>query len=520
MFSQESTEKCNGPTEAGEDALAGASGPKNLNFKEMAQVTQQSNGLWEFNLGTKNPEDCDAAVHTGNCNLMYALFPMINPSKREAEPWNETFGGNAESVMLVMSTKQHVVSASGTFHGFLCVQLQNAANGLQIEDCGETWSDGWPSPRPLPGVPQIGCSGNSGLVWSALGHEDEDSTSWLSEDESGASVTSGATYPYNEAAYTYSISRAQLAQVLAAMKAKGEAAKSTCPEMAKLSTSDYNDWRVLYFEDGYEGGAAASGADIKFTVSSVHIYTAYQYVVAPPQVVTHAASSIGEASATLNGTVNPEDSEVTKCTFEYGTTTAYGSSAPCAKLPGSGLSPVEVSAALTGLKASTTYDFRLVATNGKGTEKGSNEEFTTLPTSAASYSQKIDSGNSLNAVSCVPGTTDCVVSDSAGKALYATNVSASSAATWNTWSGPSEQSPSQAVDCPTTLALHARGWQRKRRRHPVLRDLAGRIVDASLQPGLWGRCDLVHVVFVLRRRTGRLWLLPLLHESSIDLMDA
>ena len=94
------------------------------------------------------------------------------------------------------------------------------------------------------------------------------------------------------------------------------------------------------------------------------------------------------------------------------------------------------------------------AINGGGTVLASSlasatVEFT-APGVSPSYTQSVDSGHSVNAVSCVPGTTDCVVSDSAGKALYATNVSVSSAATWNTWSGPSEQSPSQAVDCPTT----------------------------------------------------------------------
>jgi tripartite motif-containing protein 71 len=94
------------------------------------------------------------------------------------------------------------------------------------------------------------------------------------------------------------------------------------------------------------------------------------------------------------------------------------------------------------------------AINGGGTVLASSLQSataeSTAPGTSPSYTQSVDSGNSLNAVSCVPGTTDCVVSDSAGKALYATNVSVSSAATWNTWSGPSEQSPSQAVDCPTT----------------------------------------------------------------------
>ena len=80
---------------------------------------------------------------------------------------------------------------------------------------------------------------------------------------------------------------------------------------------------------------------------------------------------------------------------------------------------------------------------------------------APSQTQTIDSGNSLNAASCVPGTTSCVVTDSAGKALYSTNVSATGTSTWTSWSGPSGQSPSQAVACPTTtLCVMADGKKR------------------------------------------------------------
>jgi hypothetical protein len=73
------------------------------------------------------------------------------------------------------------------------------------------------------------------------------------------------------------------------------------------------------------------------------------------------------------------------------------------------------------------------------------------------YTQTVDAGHGLNAVSCVPGTTDCVAADSEGDAFYATNVSATSAATWNFWSGPGP-SPSEAVECPSaTLCLLAAG---------------------------------------------------------------
>ena len=82
-----------------------------------------------------------------------------------------------------------------------------------------------------------------------------------------------------------------------------------------------------------------------------------------PTVETTAASALTQTTATLNATVNPNGGEVSECKFEYGTTEAYGSTASCASLPGSGTSPVAVSAAVTGLTANTTYHFRISATN-------------------------------------------------------------------------------------------------------------------------------------------------------------
>src|SRR5208283_2993697 len=101
--------------------------------------------------------------------------------------------------------------------------------------------------------------------------------------------------------------------------------------------------------------------------------------VTAPAVVTKAASPIAQTTATLNATVNPDGGEVTKCEFEYGTTVSYGSTASCTSLPGSGTSPVAVSAVITGLTANTTYHFRISATNTIGTSKGSDETFKTPP---------------------------------------------------------------------------------------------------------------------------------------------
>ena len=89
-----------------------------------------------------------------------------------------------------------------------------------------------------------------------------------------------------------------------------------------------------------------------------------------PTVVTETATSVTASSAVLNASVNPNGGMVSACAFEYGPTTSYGHSAPCSSLPGSGTSPVAVSAAIEGLTAHSAYHFRITATNAAGTSDG------------------------------------------------------------------------------------------------------------------------------------------------------
>jgi hypothetical protein len=105
------------------------------------------------------------------------------------------------------------------------------------------------------------------------------------------------------------------------------------------------------------------------------------FTTGPKAVVqTEAASAITQSGATLNATVNPEGAAVTSCVFDYGTTTSYGQEAHCASMPGSGSTPVPVSAVLPGLSAGTTYHFRILAGTVSGTSNG---EDMTLTTEAA-----------------------------------------------------------------------------------------------------------------------------------------
>jgi subtilisin family serine protease/streptogramin lyase len=107
------------------------------------------------------------------------------------------------------------------------------------------------------------------------------------------------------------------------------------------------------------------GEDLTFTVP------------APPTATTEAATEVTDKGTILNATVNP-NGLATTYRFEYGTTTAYGSSAPIPdEAIGSGTSEVKVAEPLEGLTPNTTYHYRVVATNAEGTVKGEDQTFTT-----------------------------------------------------------------------------------------------------------------------------------------------
>jgi outer membrane protein assembly factor BamB len=95
----------------------------------------------------------------------------------------------------------------------------------------------------------------------------------------------------------------------------------------------------------------------------------------PPVVITNPATLIASFSATLNGLVNPHGLTTTVY-FQYGPTTSYGSTTSAQTK--SGNTYQSVSANISGLAASATYHFRIVATNSVGTRYGSDSTFTTL----------------------------------------------------------------------------------------------------------------------------------------------
>ncbi len=106
------------------------------------------------------------------------------------------------------------------------------------------------------------------------------------------------------------------------------------------------------------------------------------YEKALPLVVTNAASGVTTSSAKLNGSINPQGLAATY-RFQFGTSTSYGSVTPTQSAgsgmtdPGSGMTAQAVFAGIKGLKANTTYHFRLTAQNVDGSAVGVDRTFKT-----------------------------------------------------------------------------------------------------------------------------------------------
>ncbi|MEO8966494.1 MAG: fibronectin type III domain-containing protein [Solirubrobacteraceae bacterium] len=94
-----------------------------------------------------------------------------------------------------------------------------------------------------------------------------------------------------------------------------------------------------------------------------------------PAVTAESAVNIGNTTATLTATINPNGS-ATGYSFQYGPTSAYGLSTNSHRV-GAGSKPVTVRIDIAGLTPGTPYHFHVTALNGAGTASGTDKTFTT-----------------------------------------------------------------------------------------------------------------------------------------------
>jgi NHL repeat-containing protein len=167
-------------------------------------------------------------------------------------------------------------------------------------------------------------------------------------------------------------------------------------------------WRFEYSEDGSNwegvpipaGDAGSGGAAVPVSVDVHTLQPGREYHVrmtatnesgtrttaeqlfsteeGPPSVEELPAAPVNVTSARLNGRIDPNGIATTYY-FEYGPTSAYGTSLPAGQDAdaGSGSEDVIVSGEATGLQPGTTYHFRIVAHSSSGTTSGPDQTFVT-----------------------------------------------------------------------------------------------------------------------------------------------
>jgi uncharacterized delta-60 repeat protein len=114
------------------------------------------------------------------------------------------------------------------------------------------------------------------------------------------------------------------------------------------------------------GGIGSGSSGIVETVVNISL----------PTVVTQPATNITAVEATLNGTVNARGTD-RSVSFEYGTTTAYGTVVTGVPATASGNAVTAASADIAGLLGHTRYYYRALAASTVGGSAGANATFVT-----------------------------------------------------------------------------------------------------------------------------------------------
>ena len=94
-----------------------------------------------------------------------------------------------------------------------------------------------------------------------------------------------------------------------------------------------------------------------------------------PAASTGGVSSVTPSSVVLHGSLDAK-TYPTNYVFQFGTTKFYGGQTPLAP-GGRGASTIQVSQAIGGLQANTTYHYRIVATSARGSTPGVDRSFKT-----------------------------------------------------------------------------------------------------------------------------------------------
>ena len=149
-------------------------------------------------------------------------------------------------------------------------------------------------------------------------------------------------------------------------------------------TASRPTWASTVIDAGHAALSGVSCLAAGFCVAADDAGDTLAATLPAPAVTTGSGTAWSQTAAELSARVNPNDAMLVDCHFDYGVSTAYGGSVPCSAAPAATSEGQAAVARINGLRASTTYHFRIAVASGVATADGGDALFTTPPPLKAS----------------------------------------------------------------------------------------------------------------------------------------
>ncbi len=333
-------------------------------------VTLNSSAPYQFNrpTGAGNFDAQRAAEH--EMDEVIGLGSRLNSSGNDLRP-QDLFSWSSAGVRNIASSGTRYFSINGG--GTNIVNFNQSPTG----DLGDWLSTACPQARPYvqnaflcPGqASDIGATSPEGINLDVIGYDLASAMPPVVTTKTATNVTSstatlnGSVNPNGATTtvhFEYGLTTGYGSST-AAHSYSGYTTQNVSANISGLSPNTTYHFRLV----GSNSGGTRYGGDRTLTTFSP---------TGAPVAITSPATNVASFSATLHGSVYPHGLPTTVY-FQYGTTTSYGHTTPVQTKTGNTYQ--SVSANNSGLSASTTYHFRIVATNSAGTKYGGDRTFTT-----------------------------------------------------------------------------------------------------------------------------------------------
>ncbi len=315
-------------------------------------VCQADETNWAQELRGNENAECTGA-HSP-CGMQH--YVSFNSQGLNDRPWSSVFG--EPSLLITTEAEPYTATTHGGGWAYICPLLRQGTTNHVLEYCIEEWRTGT-GYNNFDVVGECTSTKNYAVDESIT---DFANTAKFATEMAGSTNTFTFSGSPTVGRFTAYITEADLVAAI-------NADNGTCHTGLSTTPSEYE---LIGVEQGLEGrGLSELGA------RTANLQLRTEYTPRPPTATTGAPTNPAEVEAALNGSVNPDGVE-TSYHFEYGPTSAYGSSTSSGSA-GAGSGSVPETAGVSELEPGTTYHYRLVATNIWGTSYGGDATFTTLP---------------------------------------------------------------------------------------------------------------------------------------------